>query len=352
MRSLVVLLALSGMLSGIAAAESFAKRMNEANTLLQSGDVDAALDLYHDLEVERPGSASLLYNLGCAYTAQAEKLLKAGQSAPADEAFMRGREVFKAAAELSGDELESNASFNRTNSFGYEANLRAGRPVEKPEDRRDLEKALGKAVDEYLAYVDANPSDARAQHNLAVTSKALQELLSEPPPPPSEDPQEGENEEGDQEDQGQQSGKGEENQGQDGEESKPGYDQSGGGNQQQEQSDSSSKPNEEGGQNSQEQGNGEQGDDEEGEGQSQEQEFRDFEEEMARQQMEEAQAGEDNGEGDSAAAQIAQSDIPPLTENKQSIRAILQSLEDLDKQMQKSERSGGPPARVPPQDWW
>lgn len=346
MRSLMVLVALGIICSIPVEAESFAKRMNEANTLLQSGDIDSALNIYHDLQVERPGSSSLLYNLGCAYTAQAGKLLKAGQSAPADEAFMRGREAFQAAAELSGDELESKASFNRTNSFGYEAKLRA----EKPEDRPALEEALGKAIDEYLNYIDSFPADVRAQQNLAVMKRTLEELP--PPPPPSENSQKGENEQGDQEDQGQQSGSGEESQGQDGQESKPGYDQSGGEEQQQGKSDSESNPDEQGEQNSQERADGEQGDSEEGEGQSEEQEFRDFEEEMARQQMEEAQAGEEDGEGDSAAAQIAQGDVPPLTEDKQSIRAILQSLEDLDKQLQKSERSGGSPSRVSPQDWW
>jgi hypothetical protein len=292
---LAALLAMA--LSTPGAAESFDKRLAAANALLHSGNYEGALSAYRDLQVEDPESDLLYYNMGCAQYEKAQGLAGAEFMDEAVQAYAAASEAFEKASWGDSPALRRNAQYNLANTAAQMAKLSVTSGNET-EARRAFEECIRK-YEELLARF---PDDKAAQNNLDHMRYYLKKMLQKPPP--QEDQQ--------QQDQDQQEGQNEqqdEQQQQESQDEKQEQDQQRQNKQSQDQQD------------------------------SQEQEEQ---QQVSSEQQEQQQSPQDQAES---------TDEESEPQDRQTIEAILQSLEDLDQREQYDLREGEVDSHLR-KEWW
>ena len=100
---------------------SFGKKLEEAHALLDAGDVEGALTVYRDLQVEEPESDLLYYNIGRARYIGADT---DPAQTPADEAvagFTAAATAFEKAIHSSNPAVRMNARYNLANTIAQTA---------------------------------------------------------------------------------------------------------------------------------------------------------------------------------------------------------------------------------------
>lgn len=309
MRSAIHFLIAGAMLFCGAGAESLHDRIERANGLLRSGEVDEALDAYHQIQVDHPDSAVLEYNIGCAEYEKGLRELKSGPEGGGSKALNEAITSFDRAMQDTDAVVGTSAAFNRANSMAQIA--KHTNEEAAPAERA---KSYQEAIRAFEDVLKVDPSNAGAKQNI----DHLRYVLKKTPPPPP--PQQG------------------------GDDSKPQEDQ-GGEDQNQQQQNSS--PNQQG--------------DQEPENQPQQQ---DQQQERQESDSNVSQQNEQQDENESEEIENQNTDAPreEMTDSpqddatpppdKQSVEALLQSLENLDKEMQKDLRKGSRTARVRSSGWW
>src|SRR4051812_40830167 len=119
-----------------------AVEINKANGLLRSGDIDAALKAYGQVQNEAPDRADLSYNMAVAQ-------YRKGDLAAAEK-------LFDQAAASENDSLAAKANYNLGNC-NYAAALRSAES-----DRAAAIKGLEKAIENYrnALKIDSNDADS------------------------------------------------------------------------------------------------------------------------------------------------------------------------------------------------
>lgn len=306
-----VLLATVMLMPLAVSAESLHDRIQQANGLLKSGEVDKALDSYHELQLDHPDSPVLNYNVGCA---EYEKGIKAVQSdeKSADKAsFSRAVDQFNRAMQSDDPKVRNSAAYNRATALAQTA-----KHLGKDNPASDRLKAFQDAIRAYEDVLKTEPDNEGAKQNIDHLRYAMK-LATLPPPPQQE---------------GQQS-KQQENQGDDKNQPNPDSNQQ---NTEQNEQKPDSQPQQQDEQNQQQdpntssqQNQGQERQDRSDAGQDQSQAANQSEEEEDRQQS----AG-----------------TPPP--DRQTVEALLQNLDDQDKQFQKELNKGERTTRVRASGWW
>ncbi|MCL4691741.1 MAG: hypothetical protein KJ060_04430 [Candidatus Hydrogenedentes bacterium] len=294
-------------------ADSFRERLNAANALLRGGDVQAALDGYRDLRVDDPESPELLYNMGCAKYEEALRNLQDGMEDASTNPFEEARASFEKAQALGAGDLREDAAFNKANCLAQFAKHMSPESVEQDA----LIDAYQQSITAYEDLLRQYPDHTGARKNLDHMRYLLKKMLQNPPPPPEENQGKGENEPQEEQKQEEQPPDPSAEQ-QPGEQEQP----------QQAQQDSES----------------------EDEAQQQEQpEPEEAEENQDREeQMQNAAEPDTQEEEEQREAQAVETgDLP----DRQTIEALLQSLEDRDQMEQQSERREPRQTRIR-REWW
>lgn len=315
----------------VASAESLHDRIQRANGLLKQGETDKAIDSYNEIKVDHPESPVLEYNIGCA---EYEKQLKEAQSdeTKAKPNFSEAIQSFERAMQSGDPTVNESAAYNRATALaqtaksieGTEGEPGAGGadgattpPAPQPTatSSTEREKAFRDAMAAYQDILTKNPQNASAQHNIDHLRYTMKK--GSPPPPPSQGGQ-------DQQDQ---------NQGGTGE-----------NQQQQPQQDPSNQQSDQQPQDEPQQQDNEQKDEERSS------------QPNTPEPKEKREGQEQNQQPDSGQAEQQpeqeRDDTGTPPPDRQSVEALLQSLEAQDKEMQKEIRKGDRPTRVRSTGWW
>ena len=293
--------------AGAASADAFHDRLKAANDRLRDGDPDAALTEYRDLQVDDPQSDEVHYGMGCAHYDAAMRLLENHAAEDAGAALKEAHAAFSEATDSPDAELRASAIYNQANCIAQQAIQAA-----TTGDAKQAEKAFRESIDEYETILRRNPEHAGARQNLDHMRYLLKKMLQNPPPP-----QDNQEQEKNQKDQSQQ----DENN--------------------QQKSQDNTEDQQESGENQDEQKPDQQ---EERDPQSGQQE----QPEEGSQEQQPSQTDPDQ-QNEQARAQQGEQEPQPL--DRQSVEAILDSLEEIDHQEQQQVRTGPIDNRLR-RDWW
>lgn len=290
-------------------AESFRERLNAANDLLRKGDIQGALDGYRDLRVDAPESPELLFNLGYAKYQEGLRTVEGGTSTPEANPFEEALASFEKAQAFGTGSLRQDAAFNRANCLAQFA-----KHMSDETEQGALIEAYQRSVSAYEDVLRQYPDHGGARKNLDHMRYLLKKMLQNPPPPPEEQEGKGENE--------------------------PQEEQ-----QQDEQQPPEQSPNsQEGDQQEQEQAKQE----EQSEDDTQADQDSDPDQEQEQRDQMQTASEPDTEQEEQKDSQAAESGEVP---DRQTIEALLQSLEDRDQLEQRSERHQQRQTRIR-REWW
>jgi Ca-activated chloride channel family protein len=319
-RAALVVLMLPLLGSIPAAAESFDERLEKANALLRGGQVEEATAMYRELQVERPDSDRLQLALGCARYDGAMALPDDAPPAAAAEQLSAALERFADAGDAAEPEVRRRAGFNRANTLTQLALQQAGA------NQRDAAlDGFREAIAAYEDLLERAPDHRGARQNLDYARYRLKEMLQNPPPPPEEQQQQ-------RQQQDEQSGE------------QPEEDQQGEGEEQQDQEHQSEQP-----QDQQQQDDGQQSDAQQSDGSSGDrpEQGADPPPEPPGQDSDAAEPGEpDPGEAEPGGAEQE-----PRQMDRQTVEALLRSLEEVDEAEQRRMRTAPRDDRLRT-EWW
>lgn len=160
-----------------AASESFTERFEEANALLEKGDVEGALGAYRDLQIDAPESDALYYGIGCAQYEQALNKLALEAGDEASEAFETSKASFEKARLSPNALLRRNAGYNLANADAQLAKLTVAAG-----NHEDTVAAFERAIQGYEGFLRRYPAHEGAQNNLDHMRFLLKKMLQNPPP--------------------------------------------------------------------------------------------------------------------------------------------------------------------------
>lgn len=294
MRNLSVALTLISALMATADAESFNRRLAQGQALLNTGDIEEAITIFRDLQVDDPESDTLHYDLGCAHYDKALQAARADALPEADDALGNAIAAFDEASTTPDRTLRRNAQYNKATALGQRAKQSMG-----AKDNDQIMAAFDEAVTAYEDFLRRYPDDRDAQTNLNHLRYELKKYLQQTPPPQEQNSQEGsqgENNESDPKNEEQKQQQGQDSQDQ---------------NQQEQQGQS---------------------------GENQQDQAQQEEQKSASDEKDEAGQQEQQTADASAQEDETESNAQELEENRQNIEAILDSLQDTDEQQQRDMR--------------
>jgi hypothetical protein len=312
-----------------ATAESFYDRLAEGNAKLEARDAEAALTIYRDLQVERPESDVLYYQIACALYEDAMSKTSSPAVDEAAEEFVEAIQTFDKVATSSNDAVRVNARYNRANTVSQMAKL-----TQKSGDPEATFAAYREAIKAYEDFLRVHPAHKAARHNLDHMRYELKKMLQNPP-------------QKQQQPQNEQQQNTHEQQGED-------------GSQQQDPSQSSRQDEQETNEQNQKRN------DQENQGDNEKQQREDQDNTQTEQDNEQAEDQQKVEEQNQQKAQAAQQQSQEekelsLSENaeqgdeqipdRQTIEAILQSLEDMDNREQQEYRNPRLNEQFSP-EWW
>jgi Ca-activated chloride channel family protein len=167
-------------------------RMKDGQDKLKSGDIDAAIATFRDLQVEKPHSPELLYNLGSAQFEQAEQAANDNAADQAVSAFDEAKKSFELARSEAKNHLRRDAGFNAANSLAKKAkNL-----SKSAGGGEEVLGAFKEAIDAYESHLKQFPNDSAAKTNLDHMRYFLKKMLQNAPPPQQGGESGGDNKEG------------------------------------------------------------------------------------------------------------------------------------------------------------
>ncbi len=171
---LAITLAISIPLSAWAA--SFEQRYAEANAKLRSGDAEGAAGIYKDLQVEQPESELLYYGLGCAHYDTAMKQREGNDPKQAIAELDLAKTAFEHAQSSSDERVRRDAGYNLANTTAQKAQFAAAAG-----DYQAAVNAFQESVSQYEEFLKRFPDHAGARQNLEYMRYLLKSMLQNPP---------------------------------------------------------------------------------------------------------------------------------------------------------------------------
>lgn len=269
--------------------EYFDERFAPGYEFLDEGEFDKALEAFNELKIETPESALVDYSIASTYYKKAVSRISDENKEEVIESLMEAKERFEELIRKPEPFLKENAPFNAANCSAQIAKL-----YDPKEEYGQRVIGLKGAIDEYDKVLLVDPEHVSAKKNRNHLSYLLKKMLQDPPPE-QKSPEEGDGGE-------------EENEG---EEEQEGEDPSEGENEEEE---------------------GEEGEEEDSEGDSEE----DDSDSDDQSQDGEQQQSSENGK----------------TPEEANIEAILESLEEINKEEQKNLRRAQRAPQIKGGKWW
>lgn len=282
--------------------QAFDARLADAFARIEAGDFDGAVQQFNELKVDHPQSDLIEYGIASALYAKAANDYETGNREMAEVGMQAAKKRFQELLESGAPELRRDAQFGAANSIAIVARDKAREyiekfPVVRPEDYKTAEQSARDAVNALESYVARYPEDESAQTNLNHARYILKSVQQRQPKEQDQQQQSDGEDEGDQQ-QDQQSG----DQGEQGDDQQQ-------GDEEQESGDEGS--------DEQEQADAEQGD------------------------------TDQSGAGAETKADMTRNEL-----SRQNIEAILQSLEDVNREEQKNLMRSRTPAKTRDGKWW
>jgi Ca-activated chloride channel homolog len=227
MRSLFSI-ALVCCMAGWAAAENFDNRFAEGYKLLDEGDAQGALDSFQELKVESPDSGLVDYSIAAATYALGMAYHESDDEEKATEYWVTAKNSFDRLVNDPDPFLRDNAPLNAANCMAQLA-----RQLDPKKQFKERVTALRSAIAAYEKVLYQQPGNETAQENLDHLRYLLKKMLQNPPP---EQQEQDKGEDGQSGDQGEDQEKG--NDSQQGDEQDEQQDQQDDGAEDQQQNDS------------------------------------------------------------------------------------------------------------------
>lgn len=159
--------------------DSFGQRLKQANALLRSGEVDRAMSLYDELQVENPDSPLVEYNKGCAQYERALQKAKSQEIPLEQNPFAEAMASFEEVLAQGDERLKTDAAYNRANCIAQSAKL-----SRSTGDMEAIAEAYQNAIRAYEEILRDTPDHPQARHNLDHMRHEWKTLQQNPPPPP------------------------------------------------------------------------------------------------------------------------------------------------------------------------
>ena len=151
--------------------------LQRAEEFLRIGDVEQALELLRELQVDRPDDDMVLYGIAMAYHRRAERLLEVDDLPQALEALSEAQEAYTRLGAQSEDAgVAADAFYNSATLQAEASKLRF-----TPEDFEAGVARIRAAIEALETVVAQYPEYDAAQHNLEHMRLTLKEILSNPP---------------------------------------------------------------------------------------------------------------------------------------------------------------------------
>ncbi len=170
-------LLISAMAAVSAGADSLHDRIQHANGLLRSGEADAAIERYHEIQVDHPDKPVLDYNIGCAEYEQGLKAVESKDGTEGQTDFSKARESFDRAMQSDDESVRKSAMFNRANALAQTAKI-SGEKL----PREKKAQAFHDAIRAYEDVLSSDPANANAQQNIDHLRYLMKRAMQEPPP--------------------------------------------------------------------------------------------------------------------------------------------------------------------------
>lgn len=161
-----------------AGADEFSDRLEQGNELLRRGDAAGALALFRELQVEEPNSPELLFSLGCANYQEAVREDTPRNPEETAALLEEARDAFERAEALAEDRRRADAGYNHANTLAQAAKRSASK------DPQEREKAYERSIRAYEQFLKRHPAHPQAAHNLDHMRYMLKRAQQAPPPPP------------------------------------------------------------------------------------------------------------------------------------------------------------------------
>ncbi len=174
-----------------AAADPPREGVAEANALMRAGQSDAALQAYRGMQVDDPESALLYYNIGCAELETASASTGPEDSAAAIESLNAAKASFDKASMAEDPAIRRDARYNRVNCDSLLA-----KQLSATDDFEAAKGAFEEAIYGYEDFLDQYPGHEGAEKNLNHMRYLLKKMLQEPPPEQQEEQQQDQSGEG------------------------------------------------------------------------------------------------------------------------------------------------------------
>ena len=189
------------MLAGVASAqEYFDDRFKPGYDLLAEGKYEEALASFNELKTEIPDSALVDYSIASTEYSRALSLEDPEQKEARIEGFLKAKEGFEEVASLPDPFLKRNAPFSSANASAQIAKM-----YDPEAEYGPRVQALKAAIQEFDEVLRLSPDFSEARQNRDHLNYLLKQMLQNPPPQ-QENPNEGEGgedqNEGDQEQEG------------------------------------------------------------------------------------------------------------------------------------------------------
>ena len=179
-----VLITLLAALAAPARADVAAEDMARARNQLMQGNIENAIRLLQDMQVEAPDSPYIQFGLGEAYSQAPEQAVDTGDIPSAVGYLESARRAFDAAGQSPApDTLHANAHYNAANAM-----TRMGELLALSDQYQGAVQQLHGALETYDIALSREPGHTAALHNRAYARWTLKQLLMEEPPP-EEQPQ-------------------------------------------------------------------------------------------------------------------------------------------------------------------
>lgn len=213
MRRTVMVLFLLGFCMTANAVEYFDKRFQPGYDFLSAGEFDQALESFNQLKTETPDSALVDYSIASTYYQKALALGTPETKETTIESLFQAKEIFEELIRMPEPFLQENAPFNSANCSAQIAKL-----YDPAAEYSQRVQGLRTAIEEFDKVLLQHPDNQSAQRNRDHLSYLLKSMLQDPPEE-QQQPNEGDGgenqEEGDKEQEGQDPSEGENNENED-----------------------------------------------------------------------------------------------------------------------------------------
>lgn len=180
---------------------SFESDLSRGYAHLRAGDTEEALNIFRTLLTDAPDSELVQYSIAAAQRQRALQLFDSGDVEKAGEIMAEAQDMFGDLGTSENETLRENALLNWANGI-----TEIAKRLDPEQQYNERVQALQQAVNAYESIVREHPEIERAEANLNHARYELKRMLQQPPPE-QENSEDGEGEEGEEEqEQEQQSG--------------------------------------------------------------------------------------------------------------------------------------------------